>query len=401
MIPAALALAATTILQFQASNKGFDLNVQVVEALESGPVILDVTLTNRKDRIVTLPRTTRNESCCRVPDEWVDRLHFQCGGTGLPPVDLDPGKSLTERHLLHVDFASKFSPGTDPITVYWPLRNSRTDELRALPFKTIQVTIVPASAENLMAFERRLSKTLDAIPADGSLVPRLQDLSDRVVNTAHKSLIPFELKLLDKCPIRPDRLSDPTSRIRRELVATIFGLEPATAHHMFVDRFVDKNQSGDPAVIFSVWEFARYELHSITRGNRWSQIISSHFGHWNSAWLLNDVAMLASTSLFQAPLRLLPDDELLRLARADDFWIKVLTFATFADRLDKDWQNAFLKTVAARRPVATLDARGQICMDFVSDMRPGGARLLDTFAAGPDEDVITKIARKNISYRAK
>jgi hypothetical protein len=391
MIPAVLSIAAVTILDLQASNRGYDLNVQVVEALEGGPVILDATLTSRRDRVVTLSRTTRSASRCRAPESWLNLLQFQCGGTERRPIDLEPGESLTERHLLHVDFASKFPAGKHSITVFWPLRIPQTGELRALPFKTVEVTILPATPKNLAEFEHRLNMALDSIPADDNLVPRLRDLYDRVVQTPHKSLVPFELKLLDKYLVVGNGGG---------LVETIFRAEPKQAHDIFINRLLAKNQSGYPAVVFDVWSSARFESQLIVDRERWSQILTGYLMNWNPPWLLNDIARLIGTSCYDAPRRLLPDDGLNRLSQAEDFWIRILTFANFADRLDKDWQETLLRDVAARRPVATLDRRSELCLWTISDLKPGGARLLDAFAAGPETDAITQFARKCISYRS-
>jgi hypothetical protein len=400
VIPVAFVLAANAIVQLQASNQGFDLKVQVVEALEGGPVILDVTLTNLKNRVVPVPHWSRNESCRQVPDDWVS-VQGRCAGTQFAPFDLEPGRSLTERHLLHVDYASKFIPGTYPVTVFWPLRIPRSDELRALPFKTVKITIARATPVNLTVFERRLSTTLDAVPADDSFIPRLRDLCDRVAYTSHTSLIPFELKLLEKCPIGTGQYPDPLRHIRRDLVATIFRIDPTTAHRTFVDRLAAKTQSDDPTPVFGAWSSARFDFHTVLGQYRWSQIAADFVQHRNSAWFLNDVAILFASSLYVAPPRILPGKELDRLCRAEDFWVRALTFAHFADRLDKDWQDAFLKSVSTRRSTPTLSSRGQICMDCISDLNPGGTWLLDAFAAGPDEDAVTKIARTKISHRDK
>ncbi len=458
MIPTALTLAVFAWTDLQAANRGLDLKVQVVEALEGGPVILDVVLTNRKNEAIFFSKLRFNEIHIPLPASWNATNRFPCGGGGVSRISqwiiLQPGESLTEHQSIHVDYVSRFPAGTFKFSTCWPLGRVTPKDVPAMPFTSLQIKLLPATPENVAAFGRRLEAAFANLPTDKTLIPALEEISERIHYTPHKALVPFELKLLDKCPIGKDRFDYDSWVLRRGLVETIFHADPDKAHRIFVDRFTAKVQTGDPALVFQAWSALEGKLAA---REPWKQAFSSLLEYGNPRWFREQVEIILATSFLDAPPRLLPPHELKRLTNAEDFWIRALTFANFADILEKEWRDAFLQSIADRwkapkpetvRPLIAdlddpvfavreaaqkkligfghpvtpelqaalrgfpsaeltkrvqsilkefsaekLDPRARLCMESLHE-QPGTARLLDALAAGPDTDPITKAARE-------
>jgi hypothetical protein len=65
---------------------------------------------------------------------------------------------------------------------------------------------------------------------------------------------------------------------------------------------------------------------------------------WNAKWEV----MILLDGVTRGMPRMLPDEELRRLAEAKDFWVRAMVYSTFGTRLGSEWCDRYLKEVRER-----------------------------------------------------
>jgi hypothetical protein len=338
-----------------------ELKLHVIEAFEHGPVVLDVSITNRGNRTLSLDELTQlKRSLVFVPASWKREARSQpiCRilyGISRP---IKPGETVTQRHTLHGEYRSTFPAGTHSIEVLWKVSVPqwrevegrafpRPGELAAFPAKTFNVTISPATPTNRWALAARLEAEFAALPPPAKGADRLWDtqykaLCDKVILSPHKELIPLAFRLLERYPFDPLQW-DYAWFFDRDLVETILQADPPTAHRLFVDRLITSPPGIHPVVVFPAWQsrprqwgdigleditenlFAVFNPDFLTRPTLWHR--------WNPirdfGWLIE----WAGDAAGDAAARRLPDAELRRLAEAKDPEVRKLVAETFGSRL--------------------------------------------------------------------
>ena len=352
------------------TTRHLELGLTVVEAVEDGPIIFEVTLTNRGPRTLEVEWSNGSDSEIAPPAEWaVTAGRRICGSRIISETVLRPGQTWTERFAPHVEWVGWFPAGAAPVTVSWPLR-ARSGKAVADPVRTFPLTLAPATPATLAAVARRVEADLALLPREQptgrdawAWRERVDRAADRVRFSRHPGLTPVVLKFLDWCPIGPNRFEDDTRHVRRDLVWTVFAADPATAHRLFVNRLAGKTLPADPATEFEVWADAREDVFRITRRAFWHEMFCETSHTAPAAAYVYHVLAELNGFLTAAP-RLLPADELNRLAAADDFWVRALTFAAFADRLDPAWNETFLRDVRGRWPGPPAEVVRQLVRDL-------------------------------------
>jgi hypothetical protein len=352
---AMLALSAQAV-EIEKNNKHLELGVRVVEAFEHGPIILDVTLTNRGDKDLEVNTTRQYDSALQLPDAWRCEGRYPCGGAASSRQrTLQSGETWTERHRLHITYLSHFPAGTYSITGTWQLwtpRRHSEDESRlfAASTRTFTIAITPATAENRRSLAKRLEAEFAALPKpsprDNDFDTPLSALCEKVIDTPHPELVPLALKLLERCPVG-ERYQDYTYGLRRDLVATLFETDPKAATQSLIDRLMTTPPRIEPASVFWVWRSDNWGLPGTV-----AELVANSLGPYY--WLSHpfraqrDVLKPLLQGIALYPPRILPDVELRRLAAAKDFWVRTLVYVTFTDHLTPEWRNAYLKEVRAR-----------------------------------------------------
>jgi hypothetical protein len=270
-----LALASMVALSVQSAeidknNKSLELGLQVIEAFEHGPVILEVTLTNRGDKELVFNASRLFDSGLQLPDAWMCEGRYPCAGTGKTLLwTLRPGETWTNRHSLHDTYLSHahFPAGTYSVTASWRLwrpqpliwrpRQRAEDEPRvfATLARTFSVTITPATPKNRNALARRLESEFDALPKpsprDGETYSPFYKLCEKLHYAPHSELIPLSLRLLERCPVG-EGMRD-TFGLRRNIVETLVMVDPKTATRSLIDRLITAPPRVEPTSVFYVW----------------------------------------------------------------------------------------------------------------------------------------------------
>jgi hypothetical protein len=404
------------------TTKSLELKARVVEAFELGPVIVDVSVTNRGNKALFLEKHRWPASCLITPDSWLPwyrQSRLLCAGVGTRIVEtLLPGETLTERHSL-----SYATPGQYSITAVWPswsLREERpghTGEVQhfAVPQVKFDVVVKPATAQNRAAFAKRLEAEFAALPSprekdgqqsryryDPARKPdAFGDLCEKVTHGSHRELFSLALRLYDRC--RPDRRFG--NRMRRELVSAIFASNPRAAHRFFVDRMI-ASPPADLHFIFSMWSASR-ELLADIGPNYLRSALSPEVWQDPGLWQLLSPSQamgdLIRWMCYSAPL-ILPEAELGRLTKAKDFWVRAWTYSVFFNRLDAKWRDAFLKeahqwvenAVVQISPPEEIDDSTRMLLIHLELGGVPGHRLLEVFAAGKPENPVCKEARDTL-----
>jgi hypothetical protein len=319
-------------------NETLELKLRVIEAFEHGPVIVEVSLTNRGKSPVaaTDPARLNGLILSTLPKAWKAELRIPCqSGVGPHQIRLAPGEVRKERYVLQSEYVSDFPSGTHRIGVTWPLRWS-LDRVVTLPEKMFPITITPATFTNRWALLARLEAEFAALPLPRDLA-RVEgaavELGEKLAYARHKELIPLILRFIDRYPPQTDELFG--ASVCRELVATVFLTDPAVAHRAFVDRLIEMPPRIDPSAVFSWWETPRLAPHLETyfarfaHAQRWYSLDWwASLAPWHPVW---DFICVAN---HHAPW-VLPDAELRRLNTAKHPVVRESIEKTFGDRLKR------------------------------------------------------------------
>jgi hypothetical protein len=390
--------------------RSLELNHRVIEALEHGPVILEVTVTNRSEKtvVVASPGAFTRLVLKTPPKAWNLQERIPCAGVrGLQKLSLVPGQVHKERITLHVEFVSDFSAGTYQIGLSWPLTWDNPFHVLHLPEKRIQITIAPATPANRWALLARLQSDFAALPppadGDGRFFGHdddpdpFSDLCERVACTPHKELAPLAMKLLDRCPHR-----EWGSTVESELMLTVFFADPAWAHRIFVDRVIARSPRTHLTDVFDMWDLPRTALSAIVEGYL-NRVTNS--GLWLEARMWQHLAPIEPLKELLLCARrttplILPDSELQRLKAAKDFWVRGWIYATFSDRLGTKWCDGFLDEArkwARSAPGPTTAELTYHESSLLIRLRYGPSsthKLLEILAAGNQNNSVCKEARK-------
>ncbi len=389
------------------------LEARVAEAMEGGPVVVEVALTNRGAAEVEVDWKPGPQARLTLPPAWaaVPRGPVVEAGGKSGVAGIGAEESRVEWFVLHADYASRFPPGRGTlaverrVTVHPPHGVAGSPVTFALRVR-LEVDVPSATPANLAALAGRLDAELAAIPKTAGTGWGRADpyhrLTQKFTGVRHKELLPVAVKLLD-------RKVGPGGR-PRELEEMVIDADPPAAHRLFVDRLAAPNLPADADGPFATWKGAEDAVCA--------PLVRAWRGGWASEW--------AATSRRPDPVpafargfaawvgdvrthgpRVLPDGELKRLASADDFWVRARAFTTFADRLGPAWADAFLADAKARHASKLDPARtARLLTDLDAASYPVRERataslLSDSWAVGPAvAEAATASASPEVRWRA-
>ena len=331
-----LAILDGPFIEDARTAKSLELNFQVVEAFERGPVIVEVSIKNRGDNLVAVmdPARLSGLILSTLPRAWKAEPRIPCqSGVGPFGVRLEPGESRKERYVLQSEYVSDFPAGTYQIGVTWPLRFNRARAV-TLPEKIFPITITPATFANRWALLTRLEAEFTALPPPrnrGRVEGDAIELGEKLAYSRHKELIPLVLRFLDRYPPQTEELFGAT--VCQELVATVFLTDPEVAHRAFVDRLIVMPPRVEPSAVFSWWESPQLTLYLEAYFRRFTHIQDwysldwwASLAPWHPVW-----AYICDANCHRP--WVLPAAELRRLATAKHPIVRDLTEKTFGDRL--------------------------------------------------------------------
>ncbi|HSQ57099.1 MAG TPA: hypothetical protein VLM40_15320 [Gemmata sp.] len=340
------------------NSLNLELKLDVIEAFEHGPVILDVTITNRGKTPLKLARGQGEiESTFVLPQPW--------RAWSPPPVflpaaliipTLKPGDSLTERHNLHIDYVSSFPAGKYEIEVSWVLHGlapaSNELPIIAVPTKRFPIRVSPATRATRFGLVWRLKKEYDALPptAGEQYGDSLFLFCNKIRNTPHRELIPLALQIMK----RVER--NPLWELRDSMEDFLFRADPHLAHGIFVDWLLTTPPRPNAVEVFSDWQRAEREFPDIFQSyferiseRPYEEMVNYDVGlywldpmNWGCLWPGEEVWSLTMWLNFTSP-RVLPKEELRRLSKAKDIEVRANTYCAFGHRLGKQWCDEFLK----------------------------------------------------------
>jgi hypothetical protein len=270
----------------------FSIEASLLEALEGGPVLVEVTLKYAGDKPLTLREwAMRSEEsyAMKVPQSWRDRV-LPCLWVGpeYSSRQLRPGDRLTQTAYLHHAY-SNIAAGRVAIDITWDIGVPAPDDkisVIASPSTRLLIDVLPSSEKNVASVKNRLTSKLTR---GGLSKAEKRQLGKSILYTTHRQFIPLAIRMIESrdedfprhslldflCEFPAD-----SEGICSRLVQ--FVLDPAT------------ELDGD---IFERWRARKTPL---------------------------------------AP------DQLKRLMDAEDVWTRVLTYIVFGKRCDDTWTAALL-----------------------------------------------------------
>jgi len=297
----------------------FDLQAEVIEALEGGPVVLRVTLTYQGERPVEMLFAIPEADGCAfsTPKGWDRSIESSVrDGTsnGLPGVyrTIKPGHKISRTVYVHEEFKRIPSGRTSLMLSWWVQVGGSTSSRRSMEGKVeeaelggrgdfevttkVDLDVSRATPERLARVRERMEAELDR--------PGLTEADRRgaarwIIGTSHGTFIPLALRMIAS--------GDPAYPLC-SLINFVYDRAeiPGEAHRQLVEL------AGDPA-----WGGAG-EL----------------FWYWNRH----------RTAL--------PAQDFRKLLETKDIWRRVLTYVTFPNQCGKEWTDRLLRDLrAAQQPL--------------------------------------------------
>jgi hypothetical protein len=415
---AVLMLLASSVGEIVETTRNLELDLKVIEAFEHGPVILDVTLTNRGKKPLNVRRTTGPfEISIVLPRTWsaVRRPRWCAGFGGSIDTTFEPGVSWTERQRLHIDYVSTFPPGTYQVEPSWlfTLFYNPDDRTKIAPLrvtKTFPVTISPATPANRWALATRLEAEFAALPPDveGLFGDPLAELGDKLSDTPHRELIPLALRMMERVQIN-DAFSI-NGFFRQQMAEVVFRADPKRAHRLFVDRLLASPRRCDPRDVFRVWEATALDLAVVGRG--YLQRVTNPKlwlspRYWHYFWPEEELMNFLYWANYGAPC-IMPANELKRLSAAKDFAVRAWAYSVLGQRLGREWCDDFLKEarqfVQIKPDPKRPTPKDPALRALIFELTFGDAhrrKLLGIFLAGAEDHWITKAAREELAEYEK
>lgn len=372
-----------------------ELRVRVVEAVEGGPVIIETTLTNTTGRKLWVHKGSKQVGCSQIhelPKEWNVQGRHLCGSEGIISRPFEPGDTWHCRHVLHDDWVSPFPAGKYRLTVVWPLEDfgerRRPARTVGVPVRMVDLSIEPASPKVLTALAKRVEAKLAAVPlpkeGDPAKCDDLKPITELVLFTRHKALVPTIRQILDRCV--PGTDTDETKYLRSDLIHTLLAIEP-DARRKFVDALTGQSPPHYAAALLDIWRSDHANATKAVRLWYWRYELGLSIGYYHPAELpgvLGQTALVSLVEMFLvAPPRLLPPTDLRRLAAAPDFWVRALAHATFADRFDSAWMDPLLAEARQRHPAPAEKVVAPLIRDLdAADYETRAAAGRKLFALG-------------------
>ena len=399
--------------EIEMNNRNLELNLRVIEAFEYGPIIFDLSITNRGNKPLTVIKGSQDNSsvaAVAVPKSW--HPSGWCGGTTGEGM-LRPGETWTERHQFYLG-RKELGPGlTHEFVASWPLKIWLESKkvgwrLIANPTKTFRVAITPATLANRLALVCRLRAEFTALPPDAegsSFLDPLWKFCEKLSGAPRQEMIPLVLSVLDRAPLR-SRFGGSNWFFRERMAYVVFVADPVAAHRIFVDRLIAIPPRTDPEDVFRIWKRSQTDFAEIGEG-----VVSKALAVQNwldpQLWgflLPNEEFMTLLYWANNSAARMLPDVELRRLATARDFHVRAWTYYVFGHRLGVEWSSDFLKEARQwieRKPDSKMpEPERSALKDLLIHLDPGlpyHRNLLDIFAAGAEDNPIAKAAHEKIA----
>ncbi len=349
--PLIIAVAVSANAEAIEMTVKLDLRVRVVEAIEGGPVIIETTLTNRSQSTIDVVLGGgEGESSVELPAIWnrpENVIDNTIGNTAL--FAFRPGETWTREHIVHNSANFQALKGQGKLIVRWPL-NSRTDS----PSLAVEIKLTPASPRVVCELATRVQEQLDRIPApkagESANYNALRGVADRVLNTPHPGLTSSILKILDRCT--PGSKDDDTRYLRRMLIATMTSSD-RDSHRSTVDRLMTTSPPFYAPDLFASWRFDFDRATLLVQGWYWISMCEDVYRRYDYASLPTCFGTRLVRELIDCQIvaqRLLQPEQIQTLTKAQDYWVRVLTYATFSDRVDPKWSSHLLMKIRDRFP---------------------------------------------------
>jgi hypothetical protein len=266
------------------------LEVRVLEMVEGGPVTIEAVLTNKGSTTVRFNHYLNDHDVTvTAPAHWksISQNEFYVGSTEVP-IGIRPGGRRSEIVHLHRYFMG-INAGKTKLAVSW----SGDD---AKPKAVLDIDIPPVSAERIKAIRQRLERRFDKVDksniderswvvvgADDGVM-ELHDIEFYFLDAPHAEFIPLSLKFLDM----------PGYMKARQHADYIYRSAPSTAEAR--QLFVDQLTRDEPPTIAPYFD-KLLELGSVG---------------------------------FTA-------DQIRRLERVPDLWMRAFTYIALGNRCDPEW----------------------------------------------------------------
>jgi hypothetical protein len=405
------------------------VSLNILVALEEGPVICEVTLKNVSDKPLCHGyRSDSTDAFCELVGQWKARGEPMRGGffhrlIAFGNHTLKPGESESHTFELHPRFRS-IPPGKATLRYGWHLhrlapnhdKNYAFDTKLELLFtreRTKTIEVLPATKENVAAELRRLEAEFDRVSAglaDKTDYPWMSpDPAYPFVHTItgcrHKEFVPLLLRALDRLPSQQLRKqlvggvyeSFSTPQAGFAVLADYLGSEqPSTATELF--RFwsdedgehKDRKHRHDRVAELKKQEFKGPNAAKETEEARWYQLFLEHDEEqWQTSRRHIDVR--------------LTKEQFARLRAVKNVWVRALLYAHYPDHCPADWIDTLFKDLGQLgRPPARLgellaaldDNRFAVRAQASAELIKSGSELAFFLWTVPPETLSPEAARR-------
>ena len=316
---------------------GLELSLAVVHAVEGGPFVCRVTLTNTGTAVVRLTYGLLSDgsSCsASAPSSWgaqyspPARSKIYSGTLGPFIKELNPGESWSRNLYLQQHYEA-VRAGEVPLRFGWKVRldGEMIKDNEFTMSHTTNVKVQPATEENLKQIVESLRGEVSQAEPDSE---RFEHLADVVIGSQNTALVPIAMDLLSRCP---------STALRQELVAATYECcsSPDQAFAQIIGYLRSAEPTGSPA-FFEHWK-AQAVRHS--KLQRLEELRNTNPTGPEYRLLETDRRLRAFEAGTCRPARhpdtRLTTEQLAQLRGIESAWIRALVFMSFPAECPAEW----------------------------------------------------------------
>ncbi len=340
----------------------FVINVRVVDAVEDGPLVVEVTVAYSGQQRLRVWHLATYEDYdlydIELPRTWnvmrrtPNRQYFHFG---IRPeiTEITPGWKESYRIPVHQWFIGNIPVGSAIGRVKYRLLGSFDGSDTKFPItisKSVAFEVAPFSPAVVAEIERDIARICSANrqSRDSEFEIALRNQADRILGTSHTEFVPVGLNILTETGSQPTRYvlrnflwkyPNGAEKLHERDVATILKF-----HNNIILTDIFHDWLLRERTLLETLDDTRYFL---ARG-----LLSTPQHTADGRIVVPDEIEHVAVILSRRGQRL-PRQHLQRLKQAKSLWLRAFVYVTFSDRIEREWSDQFLADLQDRvRPIS-------------------------------------------------